>query len=97
MSTCSAAPSRSLQVVGGFCWAISSSGAAVDVDLFYDEELSLGQKMYVSGDASGRGCHVLQPPVSGCSTNDSNKHEKGMAMLARVLSQCEREREREAR
>ena len=39
---------RSLfQVVGGFCWAISSSGAAVDVDLFYDEELSLGQKMYV--------------------------------------------------
>ena len=33
------------KVVGGLCWAISSSGAAVDVDLFYDEELSLGQKM----------------------------------------------------
>ena len=24
------------KVVGGLCWAISSSGAAVDVDLFYD-------------------------------------------------------------
>jgi hypothetical protein len=33
------------KVVGGLCWAISSSGAAVDVDLFYDEELALGQKM----------------------------------------------------
>ena len=35
------------KVVGGLCWAISSSGAAVDVDLFYDEELALGQKMCV--------------------------------------------------
>jgi len=33
------------KVVGGFVWCISSSGAAVDVDLFYDEELVLGQKM----------------------------------------------------
>lgn len=33
------------KVVGGLCWAISSSGAAVDVDLFYDEELALGQKI----------------------------------------------------
>ena len=33
------------KLVGGLCWAISSSGAAVDVDLFYDEELALGAKM----------------------------------------------------
>lgn len=35
------------KLVGGLCWAISSSGAAVDVDLFYDEELALGAKMFV--------------------------------------------------
>ena len=33
------------KVVGGLCWAITSSGIAVEVDIFYDEELALGQKM----------------------------------------------------
>ena len=33
------------KVVGGLCWGVASSGAAVDVDLFYDEELALGAKM----------------------------------------------------
>lgn len=36
------------KVVGGLCWCITSSGIAVDVDIFYDEELALGQKMYVA-------------------------------------------------
>ena len=35
------------KVVGGLCWCITSSGIAVDVDIFYDEELALGQKMCV--------------------------------------------------
>eukprot|EP00947_MAST-08B_sp_MAST-8B-sp1_P000596 g596.t1 len=33
------------KVVGGLCWAITASGADVHVDLFYDESLSLGQKI----------------------------------------------------
>jgi hypothetical protein len=33
------------KVVGGLCWCITSSGIVVDVDVFYDEELALGQKM----------------------------------------------------
>jgi len=33
------------QIVGGLCWSITASGSAVDVDLFYDDELNLGQKM----------------------------------------------------
>ena len=35
------------KVVGGLCWCITSSGIVVDVDVFYDEELALGQKMFV--------------------------------------------------
>ena len=35
------------KVIGGLCWCITSSGIAVDVDVFYDEELALGQKMCV--------------------------------------------------
>jgi hypothetical protein len=34
-----------VQVVGGMCWSLTSIGAAVDVDVFYNENLSLGQKM----------------------------------------------------
>lgn len=33
------------KVVGGLCWCITSSGIAVDVDVLYDEDQSLGQKM----------------------------------------------------
>lgn len=33
------------QVVGGMCWSLTSIGAAVDVDVFYNENLNLGQKM----------------------------------------------------
>ncbi len=33
------------KVVGGLCWAITASGVAVDVDVLYDEDLSLGAKM----------------------------------------------------
>lgn len=36
------------KVVGGLCWCITSSGAAVDVDLFYDEELQLGAKIQLA-------------------------------------------------
>ena len=36
------------KVVGGLCWSITSSGIAVDVDIFYDEELALGAKMCVT-------------------------------------------------
>ncbi len=35
------------QVVGGMCWSLTSIGAAVDVDVFYNENLNLGQKMCV--------------------------------------------------
>jgi CCDC93, coiled-coil domain len=42
-----------VQVVGGLCWSISSSGESVDVDIFYDEDLALGQKMCVA--EAGRG------------------------------------------
>lgn len=35
------------KVVGGLCWCITSSGIAVDVDVFYDEDQTLGQKMCV--------------------------------------------------
>jgi hypothetical protein len=34
-----------LQIVGGLCWSITASGEDVDVELFYDDELKLGQKM----------------------------------------------------
>lgn len=33
------------QVIGGLCWCIQNSGSDVDVDIFYDDELSLGNKM----------------------------------------------------
>jgi hypothetical protein len=33
------------KVVGGLCWAISASGVAVDVDVLYDDDLQLGQKV----------------------------------------------------
>ena len=36
------------KVVGGLCWAITSSGADVDVDLYYDETLPLGRKIQLS-------------------------------------------------
>ena len=35
------------QVIGGLCWCILGSGAEVDADIFYDEDLALGQKMCV--------------------------------------------------
>ena len=37
------------KVVGGMCWGISSSGIAVEADVFYDEELALGAKMCGGG------------------------------------------------
>lgn len=46
-NACAARACVFVQLVGGLCWCISSSGTAVDVDLFYDDELGLGQKMYV--------------------------------------------------
>ena len=38
------------KVVGGLCWAITSSGQAIaaDVDIFYDEDLVLGAKIQLS-------------------------------------------------
>lgn len=36
------------KVVGGMCWSITSSGAAVDVDILYKEDLNLGQKIQLS-------------------------------------------------
>ena len=38
------------KVVGGLCWAITSSGQniAADVDIFYDEDLQLGAKIQLS-------------------------------------------------
>ncbi len=35
-------------MVGGLCWCITSSGAAVDVDIFYDDDLALGAKIQLS-------------------------------------------------
>ena len=35
------------KVVGGMCWCLSSSGAAVDVDIFYEDNPNLGRKMCV--------------------------------------------------
>jgi hypothetical protein len=36
---------RVAQIVGGLCWSITASGEDVDINLFYDDELNLGQKM----------------------------------------------------
>eukprot|EP00753_Platysulcus_tardus_P007692 PLAT15393.1.p1 GENE.PLAT15393.1~~PLAT15393.1.p1 ORF type:complete len:647 (+),score=430.85 PLAT15393.1:25-1941(+) len=33
------------KVVGGLCWSISASGAIVDVDLFFQENSTIGQKI----------------------------------------------------
>eukprot|EP01138_Halocafeteria_seosinensis_P012831 gb/GECG01013107.1/.p1 GENE.gb/GECG01013107.1/~~gb/GECG01013107.1/.p1 ORF type:complete len:626 (+),score=107.85 gb/GECG01013107.1/:1-1878(+) len=33
------------KVIGGLCWCIQNSGSDVDVDIFYDDELSLGNKI----------------------------------------------------
>jgi hypothetical protein len=51
------------KVVGGLCWCITSSGIAVDVDIFYDEELSLGAKMCV-GTRRRRRRRRPPPPLS---------------------------------
>ena len=47
------------------CWAISASGAKVDVDLFFKEELKIGQKIklcenLITALRSMRCPHVLQ-------------------------------------
>lgn len=50
------------KVVGGLCWAITSSGIVVEADIFYDEELALGQKMC----GSGGGVAFVWRPLRQC-------------------------------
>jgi len=35
------------QVVGGLAWSIQACNFAVDIDVLYQENASLGQKMYM--------------------------------------------------
>ena len=36
------------KVVGGLCWAISASGRSVEVDLFFQENSTIGQRIKLS-------------------------------------------------
>eukprot|EP01031_Cornospumella_fuschlensis_P048417 gene48417-59293_t len=36
------------KVVGGLCWCITSSGESVDVDILFQENLTIGQKISLS-------------------------------------------------
>eukprot|EP01035_Chromulina_nebulosa_P038041 gene38041-51374_t len=54
------------RVVGGLCWCITSSGADVDVDILFQENSSIGQKIVLSEAVTKAlrkmGCpHPLQP------------------------------------
>ena len=49
------------KVVGGMCWCIASSGKAVDVDLFYRENLKIGQRIKLCENIV-RVCRALKCP-----------------------------------
>ena len=34
-----------IQIIGGMCWAIQMCNVDLDIDIFYQETLSIGQKM----------------------------------------------------
>jgi len=36
------------KVVGGLCWSISNSNVDVEVDINYQEDANIGQKMFVT-------------------------------------------------
>ena len=53
------------KVIGGLCWCITLSGAALDVDILFQEDMSTGQKIRLSEKivqaTRGMGCpHSLQ-------------------------------------
>jgi hypothetical protein len=35
------------KVIGGLCWAITSSGVGVDIDLLFQEQLQIGTYIYI--------------------------------------------------
>ena len=68
------------KVVGGLAWSITASGTDVDVDVIFQENASIGQKMSVAA-AARHAMHASHHSAAACSPVHASPSRRSLSRM----------------